>query len=48
MTKKILLISSVFLLSSCSTSVSELGDKFLDLINPSDDAVEVADLSKHN
>jgi peptidoglycan-associated lipoprotein len=26
--------------------VSELGDKFLDLINPSDDAVEVADLSE--
>ena len=46
MTKKILLISIVFFLSSCSTSVSELGDKFLDLINPSDDAVEVADLSE--
>jgi len=46
MTKKIILISSVFFLSSCSTSVSELGDKFLDLINPSDDAVEVADLSE--
>ena len=46
MIKKILLVSSVILLSSCSTSVSELGDKFLDLINPSDDAVEVADLSE--
>ncbi len=46
MTKKILLLSSIFFLSSCSTSVSELGDKFLDLINPSDDAVEVADLSE--
>jgi peptidoglycan-associated lipoprotein len=46
MTKKILLISGVFFLSSCSTSVSELGDKFLDLINPSDDAVEVADLTE--
>ena len=46
MTKKILLISSVLFLSSCSTSVSELGDKFLDLINPSDDAVEVADLTE--
>ncbi len=46
MTKKIILISSVFFLSSCSTSVSELGDKFLDLINPSDDAVEVADLTE--
>ena len=43
---KILLVSSVIFLSSCSTSVSELGDKFLDLINPSDDAVEVADLSE--
>ncbi len=46
MLKKILLVSSVIFLSSCSTSVSELGDKFLDLINPSDDAVEVADLSE--
>ncbi len=46
MTNKILLISSVIFLSSCATSVSELGDKFLDLINPSDDAVEVADLAE--
>ena len=46
MTKKIILLSSIFFLSSCSTSVSELGDKFLDLINPSDDAVEVADLTE--
>jgi peptidoglycan-associated lipoprotein len=46
MSKKILLLSSVIFLSSCaSTSISELGDKFLDLINPSDDATEVAMLS---
>ena len=43
MSKKILLLSSVIFLSSCaSTNISELGDKFLDLINPSDDAAEVA------
>ena len=46
MSKKILLLSSVIFLSSCaSTNISELGDKFLDLINPSDDATEVAMLS---
>jgi len=46
MSKKILLLSSVIFLSSCATnSISELGDKFLDLINPSDDATEVAMLS---
>ena len=47
MSKKILLITSVIFLSSCaSTNIQELGDKFLDLINPSDDAAEVADLSE--
>jgi peptidoglycan-associated lipoprotein len=46
MSKKILLLSSVIFLSSCATTnISELGDKFLDLINPSDDATEVAVLS---
>ena len=46
MSKKILLLSSVIFLSSCATTnISELGDKFLDLINPSDDASEVAMLS---
>ena len=46
MSKKILLLSSVLFLSSCaSTNISELGDKFLDLINPSDDATEQADLA---
>ena len=46
MSKKILLLSSVIFISSCATnSISELGDKFLDLINPSDDATEVAMLS---
>ena len=46
MSKKILLLSSVIFLSSCATnSISELGDKFLDLINPSDEATEVAMLS---
>ena len=39
-------MSSVIFLSSCATTnISELGDKFLDLINPSDDATEVAMLS---
>jgi peptidoglycan-associated lipoprotein len=43
MSKKILLLSSVIFLSSCATTnISELGDKFLDLINPSEDATEVA------
>ena len=46
MSKKILLLTSVIFLSSCaSTNISELGDKFLDLINPSDDATEVAMLN---
>jgi peptidoglycan-associated lipoprotein len=45
MSKKILLLSSVIFLSSCGASnISELGDKFLDLINPSDAATEQADL----
>ena len=47
MSKKILLITSVIFLSSCAaTSIQELGDKFLDLINPSDAPAEVADLSE--
>ena len=47
MSKKILLISSVIFLSSCAaTNIQELGDKFLDLINPSDTPAEVADLSE--
>ena len=47
MTKKILLIICVIFLSSCSTSnIQELGDKFLDLINPSDAPAEVTDLSE--
>ena len=46
MSKKILLLSSVIFLSSCATTnISELGDKFLDLINPSDAATEEAMLS---
>ncbi len=46
MSKKILLLTSVIFLSSCATtSISELGDKFLDLINPSDAATEEAMLS---
>ena len=46
MSKKILLLTSVIFLSSCATTnISELGDKFLDLINPSDDTTEVAMLS---
>lgn len=45
MSKKILLLSSVIFLSSCAGSnISQLGDKFLDLINPSDAASEQADL----
>jgi len=47
MSKKILLITSVIFLSSCATTnIQELGDKFLDLINPSDTPAEVADLSE--
>ena len=47
MTKKILLITCVIFLSSCATTnIQELGDKFLDLINPSDAPAEVADLSE--
>jgi peptidoglycan-associated lipoprotein len=46
MPKKILLLSSLIFLSSCATTnISELGDKFLDLINPSDAATEEAILS---
>jgi peptidoglycan-associated lipoprotein len=45
MSKKILLLSSVIFLSSCAaTNISQLGDKFLDLINPTDKATEQADL----
>jgi peptidoglycan-associated lipoprotein len=45
MSKKILLLSSVIFLSSCAaTNISQLGDKFLDLINPTDEATEQADL----
>ena len=47
MSKKILLITCVIFLSSCATTnIQELGDKFLDLINPSDAPVEVTDLSE--
>jgi len=47
MSKKLLLITGVIFLSSCATTnIQELGDKFLDLINPSDSAAEVADLSE--
>ena len=47
MSKKILLITSVIFLSSCAaTNIQELGDKFLDLINPSDAPSEVIDLSE--
>ncbi len=47
MSKKLLLITSVIFLSSCAaTNIQELGDKFLDLINPSDAPAEVADLSE--
>ena len=47
MSKKILLITSVIFLSSCATTnIQELGDKFLDLINPSDPPSEVIDLSE--
>jgi len=47
MIKKILLITCVIFLSSCATTnIQELGDKFLDLINPSDTPAEVTDLSE--
>ena len=47
MTKKILLITCVIFLGSCATTnIQELGDKFLDLINPSDAPAEVTDLSE--
>jgi len=47
MSKKILLITGVIFLSSCATTnIQELGDKFLDLINPSDAPAEVTDLSE--
>ena len=47
MSKNILLILSAILLSSCATTnIQELGDKFLDLINPSDPPSEVIDLSE--
>ena len=47
MPKKILLLSSVIFLSSCATTnISELGDKFLDLINPSEAPTESIDLSE--
>ena len=47
MSKKLLLITGVIFLSSCATTnIQELGDKFLDLINPSDAPAEVADLSE--
>lgn len=47
MSKKILLITSVIFISSCAaTNIQELGDKFLDLINPSDTPAEVTDLSE--
>jgi peptidoglycan-associated lipoprotein len=46
MSKKILILSIVIFLSSfATTNISELGDKFLDLINPSDAATEEAMLS---
>ena len=47
MSKKILIITSVIFLSSCAgTNIKELGDKFLDLINPSETPSEVIDLSE--
>ena len=42
-----MVITCVIFLSSCaSTNIQELGDKFLDLINPSDAPAEVTDLSE--
>ena len=47
MSKKILLLISVIFLRSCAaTNIQELGDKFLDLINPYDAPAEVTDLSE--
>ena len=47
MSKKLLLVTGVIFISSCATTnIQELGDKFLDLINPSDSPAEVADLSE--
>ena len=47
MIKKIILITSIALLSSCAdTTIRDVGDKFLNLINPSDPVVEVADLGE--
>ena len=47
MIKKIILISSITFLSSCAdTTIQDVGDKFLNLINPSDPVVEVADLGE--
>jgi len=47
MIKKIILLTSVIFLSSCAgTTIQDLGDKFLDLINPSDPATEYEDLSE--
>ena len=47
MIKKIILITSVALLSSCAdTTIQDATDKFLNLINPSDPVVEVADLGE--
>ena len=47
MIKKIILITSVALLSSCAdTTIQDVGDKLLNLINPSDPVVEVADLGE--
>ena len=46
MPKKLFLLSGFIFLSSCaSTNITELGDKFLDLINPSDKATEIVDLA---
>ena len=46
MIKKITLLVAVLFLSACGgTTIQDLGDKFLELINPSEPAVEVEDLS---
>ena len=47
MSKKVLIFTSVIFLSSCAgNNIKELGDKFLDLINPSETPSEVIDLSE--